>query len=106
MGRHIPLRGRDGTYRWFLSRAPPIRDDDGKVVRWFGTNTDITEQLEAEKALRELNETLEHRVEAELTSVCISGMSREICCPSSAATENSSASTPPGPRRSAGRNRS
>jgi PAS domain S-box-containing protein len=35
------------------------------VVRWFGTNTDITEQLEAEKALRELNETLEHRVEAE-----------------------------------------
>jgi PAS domain S-box-containing protein len=61
----FPLRGRDRTYRWFLSRALPIRDGDGKVVRWFGTNTDISEQLEAEKALRELNETLEHRVEAE-----------------------------------------
>jgi PAS domain S-box-containing protein len=61
----FPLRSRDGTYRWFLSRALPIRDDDGKVVRWFGTNTDITEQLEAEKALRELNETLENRVEVE-----------------------------------------
>jgi PAS domain S-box-containing protein len=61
----FPLRSRDGTYRWFLSRALPIRDDDGKVVRWFGTNTDITEQLEAEKALRELNETLEDRVEDE-----------------------------------------
>ncbi len=42
----FPLRGRDGTYRWFLSRAMPIRDDSGNVVRWFGTNTDITEHLE------------------------------------------------------------
>jgi len=61
----FPLRGREGKYRWFLSRALPIRDEAGKVVRWFGTNTDITEQLEAEKALRELNETLENRVEAQ-----------------------------------------
>ncbi len=42
----FPLRGRDGTYRWFLSRAMPIRDETGKVVRWFGTNTDITGHLE------------------------------------------------------------
>jgi PAS domain S-box-containing protein len=61
----FPLRGRDGSYRWFLSRALPIRDEAGNVIRWFGTNTDITEQIEAEKALRELNETLEQRVEAE-----------------------------------------
>jgi PAS domain S-box-containing protein len=61
----FPLRGSDGRYRWFLSRALPIRDDTGNVVRWFGTNTDVTEQIEAEKALRELNETLEQRVEAE-----------------------------------------
>src|SRR6516165_1401414 len=61
----FPLRGRDGNYRWFLSRALPIRNEAGEVVRWFGTNTDITEQIEAEKALRELNETLEQRVEAE-----------------------------------------
>src|SRR5215469_10045930 len=59
----FPLRGRDGNYRWFLSRALPIRNEIGEVVRWFGTNTDITEQIEAEKALRELNETLEERVE-------------------------------------------
>lgn len=47
----FPLRGRDGSYRWFLSRAMPIRDPGtGKVVRWFGTNTDITEHLaEAER---------------------------------------------------------
>lgn len=49
----FPLRGKDGTYRWFLSRAIPIRDERGKVVQWFGTNTDITAQREAEEALRE-----------------------------------------------------
>ncbi|MGN6644535.1 MAG: PAS domain-containing sensor histidine kinase, partial [Verrucomicrobiota bacterium] len=45
----FPLRGRDGNYRWFLSRAFPIRDHDGKITRWFGTNTDITELLEAKQ---------------------------------------------------------
>jgi PAS domain S-box-containing protein len=42
----FPLLGRDREYRWFLSRAMPIRDEAGKVVRWFGTQTDITEHLE------------------------------------------------------------
>jgi PAS domain S-box-containing protein len=60
-----PLRGRDGNYRWFLSRALPIRDEAGAVVRWLGTNTDVTEQIKAEQALRDLNETLEQRVEVE-----------------------------------------
>ena len=46
----FPLRGRDGQYRWFLSRAQPIRDADGNIVRWFGTNTDINELREAELA--------------------------------------------------------
>ena len=48
----FPLRGKDGEYRWFLSRAMPIRDADGRIVRWFGTNTDITERLEFEERLR------------------------------------------------------
>jgi len=47
------LRRHDGVYRWFLSRAVPIRDSEGNVVRWFGTNTDITEQMELEQALKE-----------------------------------------------------
>ncbi len=50
----FPLRGRDGRYRWFLSRAMPIRDSDGRIVRWFGTNTDITELREAELAQAQL----------------------------------------------------
>jgi PAS domain S-box-containing protein len=61
----FPLRGRDGNYRWFLSRALPIHNEAGEVIRWFGTNTDITEQIEAEKALRDLNDNLEQRVQNE-----------------------------------------
>lgn len=49
----FPLRSRTGEYRWFLSRALPIRDSDGRIVRWLGTNTDVTEQREAELALQE-----------------------------------------------------
>ena len=58
----FPLRGADGKYRWFLSRAEPIRDASGKIVRWFGTNTDIEDKRRSE-ALRELllNE-MDHRV--------------------------------------------
>ncbi|MCJ0972215.1 PAS domain S-box protein [Pseudomonas sp. PS1] len=58
----FPLRGKDGQYRWFLARALPIRDEFGQVTQWFGTNTDITAQVAAEEALRELNDNLERRV--------------------------------------------
>jgi PAS domain S-box-containing protein len=52
----FPLRGKDGQYRWFLSRAIPVRDETGKVLRWFGTNTDITERLQAEQERERLLE--------------------------------------------------
>lgn len=59
----FPLRSRTGEYRWFLSRALPVRDTDGNVVRWFGTNTDITEQRAAaadrEKSLARVRESEE-----------------------------------------------
>ncbi len=54
-----PLRAKDGSYRWFLSRAVPIRSEDGTIVRWFGTNTDITELREVEQQLRRANYDLE-----------------------------------------------
>jgi len=54
----FPLRGKDGRYRWFLSRAEVIRDARGKAVSWFGTNTDITEQLEQEETLRASREKI------------------------------------------------
>jgi PAS domain S-box-containing protein len=48
----FPLRGADGVFHPFLTRVMPVRDHDGKVVRWFGTNTDISEQYRTEAALR------------------------------------------------------
>ncbi len=40
----FPLRAADGTFRWFLTRVSPFRDAEGRVVRWFGSNTDIDER--------------------------------------------------------------
>lgn len=49
----FPLRGPDGQYRWFLSRAVPLHDAQGQVSQWFGTNTDITDLHQAEQARTE-----------------------------------------------------
>jgi|GEM_PF-411372 len=49
----FPLRRHDGEYRWFLTRAYPIKDANGKIERWIGTNTDITEQKSFSEALEE-----------------------------------------------------
>jgi PAS domain S-box-containing protein len=59
----FPLRGRDGTYRWFLSRAFPIRDGQGRITQWFGTNTDITPLRAAEAALHGANEDLQRHAQ-------------------------------------------
>ena len=56
------VRGADGAFRPFLTRALPTFDSNGKVVRWFGTNTDISEQRKAEVALQQANSNLETRV--------------------------------------------
>jgi PAS domain S-box-containing protein len=55
----FPLRGPDGSFRWFLTRARPIRDDDGRVLRWFGTCTDVHEVKRAREALLEESRLLE-----------------------------------------------
>ncbi|UTB34092.1 MAG: PAS domain-containing protein [Methanobacterium sp. ERen5] len=47
----FPLKGKDGNYRWFLTRVIPIKDEYGKVQRWFGTNTDVTERKTIEENL-------------------------------------------------------
>ena len=57
----FPLKSKDGEWRWFLTRAVPIFDSKGELCRWFGTNTDITEQREA----LELNKKLLGEMEFE-----------------------------------------
>jgi formate hydrogenlyase transcriptional activator len=46
-------RKADGQYHWFLSRAVPLRDDQGRIARWYGTNTDIEDRKRAEHDLRD-----------------------------------------------------
>ena len=56
------IRRHDGAWRWHLVRAVPMRDPEGKVVRWIGSNTDIEEQTSTAQALVCLNATLEEQV--------------------------------------------
>ena len=46
------MRRFDGEYRWFLLRASPLRDESGKIVKWYGTNTDIDDRKRAEEELQ------------------------------------------------------
>jgi PAS domain S-box-containing protein len=58
------LRHRSGAYRWVLGRAQPQRDEDGSIVRWFGTCTDIQDLVEAREVLSRSREELGQLVAA------------------------------------------
>lgn len=69
-------RAADGQYRWHLGRGVPMRDQDGKIVKWFGTSTDIDDQKRAEEAAQESNRakddflaTLSHELRTPLTPI-------------------------------------
>ena len=47
------IRRTDGKYRWFKTRAVAIRDDEGRIIKWYGTNTDIEDFRRIERAIRE-----------------------------------------------------
>ena len=65
----FPLRGKNGKFRWFLSRALPIHDKDGQIEMWFGTNTDVTEQKQREEQIQLLLGEVNHRAKNMLTLV-------------------------------------
>ncbi len=56
------LRHYSGAYRWVLGRAKPVRDETGKITRWYGTCTDIHEQIEAREAMEKHSEGLKQAV--------------------------------------------
>ncbi len=56
------LRHCDGTYRWVLGRALPVRDENGRITRWFGTCTDIHEQKLAYEEREIISQELSHRI--------------------------------------------
>jgi PAS domain S-box-containing protein len=60
----FPMCGRDGQYRWFLSRAVPIFDDEGNILRWFGTHANVTDLREAEQSVARLADIVESSQDA------------------------------------------
>lgn len=69
----FPLRGADGTYRMFLTRGVPMKNSDGQVMQWFGTNTDIAERKQLEEQLaRQIKELASANKELESFSYSIS----------------------------------
>jgi PAS domain S-box-containing protein len=67
----IEVRNRrhDGEYRWFLTRASPIRDRDGRITAWFGCTTDIHDRKQTEERQEILTAELSHRVKNLLTVI-------------------------------------
>jgi PAS domain S-box-containing protein len=57
-GIEARLRRHDGVFRWFLFRSEPLRDETGKIVRWYGANVDIEDRKQADEALRASERTL------------------------------------------------
>ena len=57
------IRRNDGVYHWFKTRAVPMHDTDGNIIKWFGSNTDFHEIKKAEEQLRNFNKDLEQKVD-------------------------------------------
>lgn len=55
----FPIRAGNGQYRWFLTRANPVRDQRGQILRWFGASTDVDQVRHVQEVLRDETRVLE-----------------------------------------------
>jgi len=70
------VRRSDGTYGWFKTRGTPIRASDGRIVKWFGTCTDITDRKRVEQALKD--QELELRQARDLLEIKVMERTKEL----------------------------
>jgi PAS domain S-box-containing protein len=82
------IRRIDGEYRWFLSRAVPLRNKRGKVVKWNGAATDIQDRKRAE----ELQADLAHTNRVSTMGELVASIAHELAQPITATTNNAKAS--------------
>jgi PAS domain S-box-containing protein len=82
LGRSFEVEGRfrrrDGEFRWFLFRGNPVLDESGKVVKWYGTNTDLEDRKRAEEALRASETNLRLIVDSIPGLVCTMSAAGEV----------------------------
>jgi formate hydrogenlyase transcriptional activator len=60
----LRLRKRDGSYRWFLARFNPLRDEQGQITRWYVTGTDIEDRKQAEQRVQRENVALREEIDS------------------------------------------
>src|SRR3981081_904286 len=72
------LRRADGVYRWFLFRVEPLRDPQGTIIKWYGTNTDIDDRKRTETLLAGENQILEMVATGKPLGVILDGLCRLV----------------------------
>ena len=85
------LRRFDGEYRWMSGRAEPMRDQDGRIVQWFGLCHDIDDQIHAEEALRQTSRKLAQATQAASLAELSASIAHEVNQPLAAVVANSHA---------------
>jgi PAS domain S-box-containing protein len=81
-------RAADGQYRWFLSRAVPLRDGRGKILKWYGTSADIEDRKRAEEEREKLRADLAHVNRVSILGELAASVSHELKQPIAAAMTN------------------
>ncbi|HMB26897.1 MAG TPA: ATP-binding protein [Blastocatellia bacterium] len=85
------LRRADGEYRWLLIRAVPLRDETGKIVKWYGTSTDVEDLKRAEEALSKSHAELAHVTRVMTMGELAASIAHEVNQPLSAIVNNGGA---------------
>jgi signal transduction histidine kinase len=81
-------RAADGQYRWFLSRAVPLCNEHGKILRWYGVSTDIDDRKRAEQEREQLRADLAHVNRVSMLGELAASVSHELKQPIAAAMIN------------------
>jgi len=74
----VRIRRKDGQYRWFLIRYNPLRDEEGRIIRWYGTGTDIDDRKRAEERTHKENLALREEINSASMFEEIVGSSKAI----------------------------
>ena len=85
------LRRADGEYRWFLIRTVPLRDEQGNILKWYGTSTDIEDRKRAEEALRETQGVLARVTRVTVVGQLTASIAHEVNQPLGAVVTNADA---------------